>query len=49
MVLETIAFDGLIEKITVTKETEYPVLKKVEKNMTSDEEDSDTGNVISLM
>lgn len=45
MVLETIAFDGLIEKITVVKKTESSVPIKVEKNMTSDEEDLDAGNV----
>lgn len=45
MVLETIAFDGLIEKITVVKKIESSIPIKVEKNLTSDEEDLDAGNV----
>lgn len=45
MVLETIAFDGLIEKITVVKKMEISIPIKMEKNLTSDEEDLDAGNV----
>lgn len=45
MVLETIVFDGLIEKITVTKQDDVPV--KIEKSLTSlsDEEDSEPSHV----
>lgn len=43
MVLETIVFDGLIEKITVVKKTDTSVPVKSEKNLTSDEEDLEAG------
>jgi DNA-directed RNA polymerase III subunit RPC6 len=47
MVLDTIVFDGLIEKIAVEKKPDAkmettPV--KNDKNLTSDEEDQDSGN-----
>lgn len=43
MVLETIVFDGLIEKITVTKQEDVPV--KSEKALTSDEEETEPSHI----
>jgi len=45
MVLETIVFDGLIEKITVIKKLETSMPVKNEKSMTSSDEESETGLV----
>lgn len=45
MVLETIVFDGLIEKITVVKRPDIATPVISEKVLTSDDEESDAGNV----
>lgn len=45
MVLETIVFDGLIEKISVIKKVDKTVPVKSEKVLTSDEDEPDTSNV----
>lgn len=45
MVLETIVFDGLIEKISVVKKVDTSTPVKIEKTFTSDDEEPDTSHI----